>query len=184
MEALTGCPVNPDSVSDKLQFPRDVENFYKTNPNTNKKDKSHKWIEIKPENLLKWLKKLTKTEVRDYGNLLVWSCTHNREFDHDRRNQLMHNLRGVRELDVIHYLLGCPEIPTAVGGHLNKLQEEYQNYANMPSLNFQHVTKVYKDFVKDKFLDTLKSLGLWDDKSQKYTPLQKELEELAKALDV
>jgi hypothetical protein len=96
----------------------------------------------------------------------------------------MHNLRGVRELDVIHYLLGCPEIPTAVGGHLNKLQEEYQNYANMPSLNFQHVTKVYKDFVKDKFLDTLKSLGLWDDKSQKYTPLQKELEELAKALDV
>ncbi|MBW4494157.1 MAG: hypothetical protein KME26_13930 [Oscillatoria princeps RMCB-10] len=182
MEALTGCPVNPDSVSDKLQFPSPVRTSFKDHFNNGYR--SGKCWELNLESLFNWLKQITGSRSQDYWNLLVWSCTRIREFDDDRRNQLMHNLRGVRELDVIHYLLGCPKITTAVGGPLNELQEEYQKYANMPSLNFQNVTEVYKKFVKDKFLDTLKSFGLWDDVSQKYTPLPKELEELAKALDV
>lgn len=182
MEALTGCPVNPDSVSDKLQFPSPVRTSFKDHFNNGYR--SGKCWELNLESLLNWLKQITGSRSQYYWNLLVWSCTRIREFDDDRRNQLMHNLRGIRELDVIHYLLGCPKIPTAVGGHLNEFQKEYQKYANMPSLNFQNVTEVYKKFVKDKFLDTLKSFGLWDDVSQNYTPLQTELEKLAKDLDV
>lgn len=145
--------------------------FYK-NRNDNK------FFEFNLEASLKWLNSLGKLHNK-YWYSLVWSCTTVREYDYDRRNQLMHNLRGIEKIEVIHYLLGCPEDPKKPNPEAQKI---YQKYANITSLKVNHVTEVYDTYVKKPFLATLKKFG-WDDEALKYKPLQERLEVLANSLD-
>ncbi|OCQ91010.1 hypothetical protein BCD67_00290 [Oscillatoriales cyanobacterium USR001] len=59
--------------------------------------------------LLKWLVHLDNN-FQEWP-LMKWSCTHFRTRELDRRNQNLHNLLGVKKLDVIRYLLGNPDEP-------------------------------------------------------------------------
>lgn len=54
-------------------------------------------------NLLPWLKALRADFVS--WPLLNWICDDKRSTEQDLRNQLMHNLRGIEEEDVVRYLL-------------------------------------------------------------------------------
>jgi hypothetical protein len=54
--------------------------------------------------MLTWLRLLEK-EFGVWKNL-TWSCDYYKDRESDLRNQLMHNLRGMEDDDVIKYLLG------------------------------------------------------------------------------
>ncbi len=72
-------------------------------------------------------------------SLLQWSCVEKddkKEHEDDIRNQLMHNLLGVNEQQVIKYLLGNPD----------KITEN-------------DVSQVYEQAVKVKFLNEIRSLN-------------------------
>ncbi|MBL1200251.1 MAG: hypothetical protein FWK04_14430 [Nostoc sp. GBBB01] len=87
--------------------------------------------------LFKWLCKLYPKF--QYWSLLEWSCVQKddkKEHEHDIRNQLMHNLLGVNEQQVIKYLLGNPD----------KFTEN-------------DVSQVYEQAVKVKFLNEIRSLN-------------------------
>jgi len=123
--------------------------------------RSEKWrFELNNSRLLLWLNKLIKYDLlinilnntvqnQDLVNiiknkqvspddwqwpLLKWSCKNKREHEQDRRNQLMHNLRGVKQEDVLMYLYGNPD------EILNSEQE---------------VDNVYKQQVKRPFIKVL-----------------------------
>ena len=64
------------------------------------------------EFLLKWLCQL-RTDFQHW-DLLKWSCIDkniNKEYEDDIRNQLMHNLQGVKKEEVVKYLLGNQASP-------------------------------------------------------------------------
>lgn len=84
----------------ELDFPVDDQRF----KNPNKIDSN--------EFLLKWLCQL-RTDFQHWA-LLKWSCIDkniNREYEDDIRNQLMHNLQGVKKEEVVKYLLGNQASP-------------------------------------------------------------------------
>jgi hypothetical protein len=60
-------------------------------------------------NLRPWLHALRAEFVG--WSLLDWLCDDHRDTEQDLRNQLMHNLRGVEEADVVRYLCGKSEPP-------------------------------------------------------------------------
>lgn len=108
---------------------------------------------FKPHNfrILKWLKKLINNSDSFIENqfqkeidennwtwdLLEGSCKYYKEYEQDRRNQLMHNLRGVKKEDVLEYIYG--------------------NFSGNSSLNQmnQNVENVYKEEVKKHFVKVL-----------------------------
>lgn len=111
------------------------------------------------------LKEFTKTVDNDYWQLLIWSSTEKREHEFDRRNQLMHNLRGVKKEEVILYLTDP-----------KKLIDLNQNDSNLPN----KVDEVYRNEIKGKFISALKTLCEWTEND--YISLEDHLEELAKSL--
>lgn len=131
----------------------------------NSKLKSKEIRKADLQNLLNWLYQLTSTKKEDYWELLTWSCTSLREHEFDRRNQLMHNLRGVKKEEVILYLTDP-----------KKLIDLNQNDSNLPN----KVDEVYRNEIKGKFISALKTLCGWTEND--YTPLKHRLENLAKSL--
>ncbi|REJ53461.1 MAG: hypothetical protein DWQ56_21675 [Microcystis aeruginosa DA14] len=118
-----------------------------------------------PHELFPLLKEFTKTVDNDYWQLLIWSSIRDREHEFDRRNQLMHNLRGVKKEEVILYLTDP-----------KKLIDLNQNDSNLPN----KVDEVYRNEIKGKFISALKTLCEWTEND--YIPLEHHLEELAKSL--
>ncbi|MCA2691176.1 MULTISPECIES: hypothetical protein [unclassified Microcystis] len=120
------------------------------------------------------LKEFTKTVDNDYWQLLIWSSTEKREHEFDRRNQLMHNLRGVKKEEMILYLTDPEE--------LRKYLEDKVSYcSNSQRINLdQSVDEVYRNEIKGKFISALKTLCEWTEND--YIPLEHHLEKLAKSL--
>lgn len=119
------------------------------------------------------LKEFTKTVDNDYWQLLIWSSTEKREHEFDRRNQLMHNLRGVKKEEVILYLTDPEE--------LRKYLEDKVSYCNSQRINLdQSVNEVYRNEIKVEFISALKTLCEWTEND--YIPLEHHLEKLANSL--
>lgn len=122
IEILEGLnfPVNDEAIRfwDKLKAGESI-NFGLTNSN---------------HVMLKWLCNLT--EFKPWG-LLTWISQYKREHEADKRNQLMHNLLGVKPQEVIKYLLG-----------------------NQEDSSYTDVLRTYQNKVKTPFLEAIKSLGL------------------------
>jgi hypothetical protein len=127
-----------------------------------------------PHELFPLLKEFTKTVDNDYWQLLIWSSTEKREHEFDRRNQLMHNLRGVKKEEMILYLTDPEE--------LRKYLEDKVSYcSNSQRINLdQSVDEVYRNEIKGKFISALKTLCEWTEND--YIPLEHHLEKLAKSL--
>ncbi|MDB9430687.1 hypothetical protein PN482_17760 [Microcystis aeruginosa CS-555/01A07] len=135
--------------------------------------KADKGCEFNLQNLLNWLYQLTSTKKEDYWELLTWSCTSLREHEFDRRNQLMHNLRGVKKEEVILYLTDPEE--------LRKYLEDKVSYCNSQRINLdQSVNEVYRNEIKVEFISALKTLCEWTEND--YIPLEHHLEKLANSL--
>ncbi len=96
-----------------------------------------KYFSLNNCRMFKWLNQLGKFNG---WKLLEWTCTYKRDREQDKRNQLMHNLRGVTKLDVIQYL-----------------KNPDGNDANPD----ENVAEVYRRFVKQPFRDALLDLELW-----------------------
>lgn len=69
--------------------------------------------------------------------LLAWSCQYDRESVEDLRNQLLHNLQGVKKSDLIKYLLGndaklINSIPQAQLADNQIVSQMYQNHVRKP----------------------------------------------------
>jgi hypothetical protein len=88
------------------------------------------------------------------SNFKPWA--HLQESDQRLRNQLMHNLRGMEDSDVIEYLLGYPKTKPSV----------------------TNVMETYKNDVKTPFLKAIEVLKLPCDR----TKLHKQLQEIADSL--
>ncbi|MBE9234060.1 hypothetical protein IQ231_20930 [Cuspidothrix issatschenkoi LEGE 03284] len=89
--------------------------------------------------MLAWLKQLPSNFTS--WDLMEFIGQYNREFEDDRRNQLMHNLVGAKPKEVIKYLLG----------NQDDLQYTDDNAG---------VMKSYEEQVKKPFLEQIKKLGL------------------------
>lgn len=117
---------------------------------------------FKPKNarLYKWLKQLHNfTE----WHLLRWTCTHDRGFEEDLRNQLMHNLRGTDENAVIQYLIG------------------YSDEVSDVQIKNKTVCEIYQEFVKTPFIIAFNDLGLPPKNSG--NKIETELKEIANELN-
>jgi hypothetical protein len=126
-----------------------------------------------PHELFPLLKEFTKIGDDNDWQLLIWSSTRDRDHEFDRRNQLMHNLRGVKKEEVILYLTDPEE--------LRKYLEDKVSYCNSQRINLnQNVDEVYKTKIKRKFISALETLCEWTEND--YTPLKHRLENLAKSL--
>ncbi|MBD2568853.1 hypothetical protein [Anabaena lutea] len=92
------------------------------------------------QGMVAWLCELCKQAPKKNfqpWTLLKWIGKYVRKREADRRNQLMHNLRGVTERDVIRYLLG-----------------------DQSDSSKRDVLTIYQQEVKEKFLNEIKNLGL------------------------
>jgi len=172
---------NINAACQYLKMPERLKDFYSKylqNTELSKLEpkeirKADKGCEFNLQNLLNWLYQLTSTKKKDYWKLLTWSCTSLREHEFDRRNQLMHNLRGVKKEEVILYLTDPEE--------LRKYLEDKVSYCNSQRINLnQNVDEVYKTKIKRKFISALKTLCEWTEND--YIPLEHHLEKLAKSL--
>ncbi|MDJ0901656.1 MAG: hypothetical protein QNJ55_22930 [Xenococcus sp. MO_188.B8] len=110
----------------------------------------------------RWLIKLSNSKLKSW-DLLKWFGQYKREFEDDKRNQIMHNLRGIEEKDVIKYLKGLDN-------------SEYQDSKNSQQ---NSVIEVYQAEVKDKFIQAIKDLGLFEEEKPN---LQERLDKLAREL--
>ena len=75
--------------------------------------------------LLAWLINLESSFIP--WALLKWSCKDKRGYDGDRRNQLLHNLRGMEDESVKEYLLGYDSSISA-----SSVDEAYENHVKEP----------------------------------------------------
>jgi hypothetical protein len=126
-----------------------------------------------PHELFPLLKEFRKPRDDNYWQLLIWSSIRDREHEFDRRNQLMHNLRGVKKEEMILYLTDPEE--------LRKYLEDKVSYCNSQRINLdQSVDEVYRNEIKGKFISALKTLCEWTEND--YIPLEHHLEKLAKSL--
>lgn len=88
--------------------------------------------------------------------LLKWSCKDKRGYDDDRRNQLLHNLRGMEDESVKEYLLGYDS-----------------------SLSVSSVDEAYEKYVKEPFFSALKLFNLLPEHR---TNLKQRLKDIANSI--
>lgn len=110
--------------------------------------------------LLKWIKNL-EPQFRAWA-LLDWIGEYEREFEDDRRNQLMHNLRGVEKKDVLAYLYGKPDGKDTMDESLC-------------------VREVYRTEIKEPFVKALCDFGLCGERDEKNF-VEEALQKLANSL--
>jgi hypothetical protein len=119
--------INHQSINDKklvlqkLKFPVDRFRF-----NTDKD------FDITNKNfaLIAWLENIDNTFVK--WPLLIWYCDSNRNTEDDLRNQLMHNLCGVEDSEVIDYLLGYKthQVTDVMSAYVNHVKQPFLNAIN------------------------------------------------------
>lgn len=112
--------------------------------------------------MLAWLKKLSSNS----SNFTSWYLMefigqYDREFEDDRRNQLMHNLVGAKPKEVIKYLLGNQD-----------------KYISQYTDDNAGVIDAYEKEVKQPFLNQIQKSGLPYEESN----LRKQLQEIASKL--
>lgn len=124
---------------DKYKNRRDI-NFWDVNSNLS----LYKWLQALKPSFKAW-------------QLLEWASVgkdENKEFEYDIRNQIMHNLRGVEEKDVIKYLAGNQDV------------------------NIGTAKETYIEKVKKPFLKALKLFGLVEE-YEIDNSLEKQLKKIA-----
>ena len=118
------------------------------------------YFRLKDSQMLEWLHELEKFE--DWG-LLKLTLEHG----NDLRNQFVHSLRGVEKKDVLKYLYGYKNDETGI------------NIEESVNIDESKVDKVYREQVKQPFIETLYALNLIEDSSiENY--LKQKFEELRK----
>lgn len=153
-----------------LNFPvTGIDNEKDRNFNLRDKFLKNKLFDLKCVNdknaLYRWLKKLSDGQFSSW-KLLDWSGQHKREFEDDKRNQIMHNLRGVEKKEVIEYLLGYDE-------------ELIDRSQKIKSGNLD-VLYIYQEFVKKQFVKAIDDLKL---PYQEEPKLKQQLKDLANELN-
>lgn len=80
--------------------------------------------------LIAWLNNIDNTFVK--WPLLLWYCDPNRNTEDDLRNQLMHNLCGVEDSEVIDYLLGYKthQVTDVMSAYVNDVKQPFLNAIN------------------------------------------------------
>lgn len=139
-------PLQPIDMLKKIQFPAPESyqsDFIYWQDYINNKNKKFKLQRNNKQ--LEWLMAL-RPEFRCW-NLLDWSCKYERERSDDLRNQLLHNLLGVTQDDVIKYLVGY--------------DKQLINLLNQDKGNKNLVVQAYQEYVKKYFIKALNLLGLW-----------------------
>jgi len=103
--------------------------------------------------MLAWLESL-EPKFKAW-QLLKWYCNKQRNGDEDLRNQYMHNLRGMKDSDVIAYLLGYEK------HSVSRVMDAYTKYVKEPFLPAMNLVKLpYKQEKLKKRLEALAdSLG-------------------------
>ncbi|MBE9055029.1 hypothetical protein [Sphaerospermopsis sp. LEGE 08334] len=149
----------------QLDFPtNDPDLSKKFNKDRGKDDKSdHGNFSVIGSNtgMLAWLKKLSSNSSNFTSwDLMEFIGQYDREFEDDRRNQLMHNLVGAKPAEVIKYLLGN--------------QQDISPYTD----DNAGVFTAYQEKVKKPFLEQIQKLGLPYQESD----LRKKLQEIASKL--
>ncbi|MBD2692128.1 hypothetical protein [Anabaena catenula] len=118
--------------------------------------------------MIEWLQKLrpdleidktdkTKFKKKLWENL-IWSCSYYKNREDDLRNQLMHNLRGMKDDDAIKYLLGYPEDKKKQyqgDDDFQKFMNDYNQY-----IKNCNVKNAYEQYVRQRFLHIMKLLEM------------------------
>lgn len=136
-------------ILDELKFPVDDTNKLKEGTY----GKFH--LIGKNTGMLAWLSEL-RPDFKIWG-LLEWIGQYKREYEDDRRNQLMHNLLGVKTEEVTKYLLGT---------ETNNIYRE-------------NVLSAYKEKVKQPFITGIQKLEISDYTSN----LREKLKNIADSLN-
>jgi len=113
------------------------------------------------KNMLSWLCKLRPEIASNSWELLKFIGKQKKEREVDRRNQLMHNLVGTNEVEVVRYLLGNEEDKVDLKPYVDK-----------------GVLTTYEEEVRKPFLKQIESLGL----PFKESNLSQELHKIANEL--
>ncbi|MFN6465626.1 MAG: hypothetical protein RMZ41_027920 [Nostoc sp. DedVER02] len=115
-------------ILQKLKFPVDRFRF-----NTDKD------FDISNKNfaLIAWLNNIDKSFVK--WPLLLWYCDSYRNTEDDLRNQLMHNLCGVEDREVIDYLLGYKnhQYNDVMSAYINDVKQPFLNAINYFQLDYK-----------------------------------------------
>ncbi|MGB5970517.1 MAG: hypothetical protein WBG70_19545 [Spirulinaceae cyanobacterium] len=135
--------------------------------------------------LLPWLQNLASTFKP--WDLLEWTGKYKRDFDSDKRNQIMHNLRGVEKKDVVKYLLG-KENNEDVAEYLQSRDKDKAEHLLSKDeceeitkgITKQDIYEVYQEKVKQPFIEAIQDLKL----PYKKTNLQNRLNKLAERLAI
>ncbi|WP_445246794.1 hypothetical protein [Microcoleus sp. OTE_8_concoct_300] len=135
----------------KLCFPAELLNKIVDQRNTKAENQQFQ-VTNRNYGLLAWLQNLDPNFKP--WSLLKWSCGY-RNSDDDLRNQLMHNLRGMKAAEVCEYLSG-----------------------NVKPSSSSDVVKTYDSLVKDPLMGELKRLGLKFDREK----IDQKLQSLAASL--
>ncbi|MGK7924279.1 MAG: hypothetical protein AB4290_03325 [Spirulina sp.] len=106
--------------------------------------------------LLEWLKELISIQLKkkDWSWLLLdWACQHEKIHDLDRRNQLVHNLRGVEKIDALCYLYSCrtkvdSESLEDYEKEHEKRRKEVEGWNPMPTVKDFYIDEIKKPFVR------------------------------------
>jgi len=101
--------------------------------------------------LLDWLNNLEPQFSKLSWGLLKWSCVHNRNSDDDVRNQLMHNLRGVQDIEVVDYLLGYEKHQVA------DVMTAYNNYIKQQF--FKAIDHLQLPYTREKLAKKLQKIA-------------------------
>ncbi|MCT7968418.1 hypothetical protein NG799_19090 [Laspinema sp. D1] len=120
-----------------------------------------RYFEVNNQRLVKWLWNFDALNASSPWKLMEWMGTHNRDREQDKRNQLMHNLRGVTKAELSGYLQGNPEEKD-----LDKNED---------------IVEIYGKFIKKPFREALHKVGLSKDCSMD-NQLQTHLNDLASQL--
>lgn len=102
--------------------------------------------------MLEWIKNLEPNFK--VWSTLEWSCKHFRDRENDLRNQLMHNLKGIKEEDVIKYLYGFQDTSslkltkTVAELYNQKVKQPFEESMKLFELPFQaeKISKKLKNF--------------------------------------
>ncbi|WP_177176287.1 hypothetical protein [Trichormus sp. NMC-1] len=121
----------------------------------------------------KWLCEL-KPDFKPWANL-SWSCQYKRDREDDLRNQLLHNLLGVKKPEVINYILGYSD------DIINIFSASTQQSNNKDELLINEVHRAYVQNVKSPLLKALKLFGL-SKETGIYNKLQTKLQQIAESI--
>ncbi|TVP63060.1 MAG: hypothetical protein EA343_09110 [Nodularia sp. (in: Bacteria)] len=148
-------PVPEDNHSD-FKFWNDYQRFEK------------KMFKLNNSRQFQWLCGLRQDLKKWQWQLLESSCQYKREGEEDLRNQLLHNLQGVKKRDLIKYLLGHKQ------DLINLITKDNKEDSEI-------VCQVYQDRVRKPFIKALKLFALLPE-PPKENQLKLKLQEIANSL--